>query len=190
MKDLKPLHCSSLWSWREISLPVPVWPEEVPNTKDGWWQADGKTVFTPTSFKTLRVEWRDGLQLSGTAQQHALGVQLHVLCLWIGHQRGTNSRSEESKGRAASFLTANHYKGLWRYISRKEQPDKQMGAEESAWGVSSLIVVMLPNAPRDDIPMLFAEKENHEEEEKRRAQVTQTQDNPLRELLDVCTTAS
>lgn len=87
-------------------------------------------------------------------------------------------------------MTANHYKGLWRYISRKEQPDKQMGAEESAWGVSSLIVVMLPNAPRDDIPMLFAEKENREEEEKRRAQVTQTQDNPLRELLDVCTTAS
>lgn len=38
--------------------------------------------------------------------------------------------------------------------------------------------------------MLFAEKENREEEEKRRAQVTQTQDNPLRELLDVCTTAS
>lgn len=64
-----------------------------------------------------------------------------------------------------------------------------MGAEESALGISSLIAVMLPNAPRNDIPILFAEKENCEEEEKRRAQVTQTQDNPLRELLDVCTTA-
>lgn len=59
-------------------------------------------------------------------------------------------KGEDSKGRAASFLTGSHYEGIWKYISSTMQLDKQMEAEEPALDIRSLTVATLATSPRDN----------------------------------------
>lgn len=91
----------------------------------GWWEPSDISLFTPISLKRFIMEER----WYQTVGNPLWGPAASPLCWGVGffafeltlreEQKQDLGEWESGKGRAASFTTASHHNGIWRYIQCK-----------------------------------------------------------------------